>query len=367
MRCIALVSAPASYSQTPQILGVRIAIQGRGDVGFDGGRRGPCHPTAQSVMHAVLARFQAAPCIALPEINGEPDCTKSPLHVAEKRSIRPTWRFAAGCRLRAIRWAPLSDWRASARRQPNLEQLDSALCIFLHGPRHPQTVLFFLLIIAQFALPLSPAITKWLPSARCPLMAIRCSSPSTLRTVRDDPASRALCAPRLTSTDDILVERRRLGQTDLTVKPGQVGITSATKAENLGIFDYAHLRVPLPRNLKGSGIFSLQRNHSYPDSYFLMVIYSYRASCSMFNRRCSDAAAMDTSAQRECSRQPSPGRQPKKSSKSASTTRHIRQLAPKRSLVMCGYRRTKVGQFLVKVANAGPVARAATQPHDLML
>lgn len=70
---------------------------------------------------------------------------------------------------------------------------------------------------------------------------------------------------------EILVERRRLGQTDLAVKPGQVGLTNATKAENLGVFDYAHLRVPLPKDLKGSGIFSLQKNGTYPESYFLMV------------------------------------------------------------------------------------------------
>jgi hypothetical protein len=67
------------------------------------------------------------------------------------------------------------------------------------------------------------------------------------------------------------VERRRLGQTELTVKPGQVNTTSATKPTNLGMFDYAHLRVPLPKDLQGSGIFTLQRNQQYPEAYFLMV------------------------------------------------------------------------------------------------
>lgn len=37
------------------------------------------------------------------------------------------------------------------------------------------------------------------------------------------------------------------------------------------MFDYAHLRVPLPKDLQGSGIFTLQRNHHYPEAYFLMV------------------------------------------------------------------------------------------------
>ena len=77
--------------------------------------------------------------------------------------------------------------------------------------------------------------------------------------------------PRLTAAVEILVERRRLGQTDLTVKPAQIGIINATRVESLGIFDYAHLRVPLPKDLEGSGIFSLQKNLTYPESYFLMV------------------------------------------------------------------------------------------------
>lgn len=67
------------------------------------------------------------------------------------------------------------------------------------------------------------------------------------------------------------MERRRLGQTNLAVKPGIVGVTNASKVENLGTFDYAHLRVPLPKDLSGSGIFTLKTTTSYPESYFLMV------------------------------------------------------------------------------------------------
>ncbi len=81
--------------------------------------------------------------------------------------------------------------------------------------------------------------------------------------------------------DEILVERRRLGQTTLAVKPGQVGTSNATKPENLGTFDYAHLRVPLPKDLKGSEIFAPQQGQPHPESYFLMVsraLKSYRDS-----------------------------------------------------------------------------------------
>jgi len=93
-------------------------------------------------------------------------------------------------------------------------------------------------------------------------------------------------------TDEILVERRCLGQTELKVKPGQVGSSNATKPENLGesdqdedalssednanttesgVLDYAHLRVPLPADLSSSGIFTKGSNRKYPEAYFLMV------------------------------------------------------------------------------------------------
>lgn len=79
-----------------------------------------------------------------------------------------------------------------------------------------------------------------------------------------------LLAPEKTQPHSELVAKRRLGQTNLAVKPGQVGTSNATKPENLGPFDYAHLRAPLPRNLKGSEIFAPHQNQPTPEVYFLM-------------------------------------------------------------------------------------------------
>ncbi|KAE8555922.1 hypothetical protein EYB25_000620 [Talaromyces marneffei] len=65
-----------------------------------------------------------------------------------------------------------------------------------------------------------------------------------------------------------LLALRRLGKTHLTVKPGQIGTSNATKPENLGPFEYAHLRAPLPKDLTGSEIFPAQTTKQ--DTYFLM-------------------------------------------------------------------------------------------------
>lgn len=76
---------------------------------------------------------------------------------------------------------------------------------------------------------------------------------------------------RFAITDDELLARRRLGKTNLSVKENQIGTSNATKRENLGLFEYAHLRAPLPKDLKGSEIFPSHSAQQHPETYFLMV------------------------------------------------------------------------------------------------
>lgn len=105
---------------------------------------------------------------------------------------------------------------------------------------------------------------------------------------------------------EILIERRRLGQTNLGVKPGVSGLTNATKPENMGTFDYAHLRVPLPKDLTGSGIFTLNKTSAFPESYFLMVRVMKKKpqdfAQDATNTTNSDEAAMATLVRQACSR-----------------------------------------------------------------
>ncbi len=106
-----------------------------------------------------------------------------------------------------------------------------------------------------------------LPSKRNPLLTPEKTQPRT--SLPNLPGSPSLLT--YSEIDTELIAKRRLGQTNLAVKPGQVGTSNATKPENLGPFDYAHLRAPLPRNLKGSEIFAPHQNQPTPEVYFLMV------------------------------------------------------------------------------------------------
>ncbi|KAJ4368289.1 hypothetical protein N0V83_006645 [Neocucurbitaria cava] len=110
-----------------------------------------------------------------------------------------------------------------------------------------------------------------------------------------------LLDPTESTATEILIERRRLGQTNLAVKPGISGITSATKADNVGTFDYAHLRVPLPKDLTGSGIFTLNRTSAFPESYFLMRRSSdgYISATGMFKAAFPWASLAEEEAERK--------------------------------------------------------------------
>lgn len=140
---------------------------------------------------------------------------------------------------------------------------------------------------------MAPSRQRHLPEKRNPLLSNQVDKHTCKSRLRF-PCPESCLRLTVIPTDDEIVAKRRLGQTQLTARMVATLPGASVDPSALGVFDYAHLRAPLPKGIV-SGIFK-----SSPNSYFLMRRShdGFVSATGMFKATFPYAMAEDEEAER---------------------------------------------------------------------